>query len=44
MTHGANQKIHGTKEKKMEVMVPERRSLMMAMAIGSIPATGMGRV
>ncbi|CAD6270392.1 unnamed protein product [Miscanthus lutarioriparius] len=27
----------------MEVMVPERRSLMMAMAIGSIPATGMGK-
>ena len=39
-----NQKIHGTKEKEMEVMVPGRRSLMMAMAIGSIPATGMGRV
>ena len=43
MTHGANQKIHGTKEKKMEVMVPRRRSLMMAMAIGSIPTTGMGK-
>ena len=43
MTHGANQKIHGTKEKEMEVMVPGRRSLMMAMAVGSIPATGMGK-
>ena len=43
MTHGANQKIHGTKEKEMKVMVPGRRSLMMAMAIGSIPATGMGK-
>jgi len=43
MTHGANQKIHGTKEKEMEVMVPGRRSLMMAMAIGSIPATGNAR-
>ena len=38
-----NQKIHGTKEKEMEVMVPGRRSLMMAMAIGSIPATGNAR-
>jgi len=43
MTHGANQKIHLTKEKEMEVIVPGRRSLMMAMAIGSIPATGNAR-
>ena len=43
MTHGANQKIHGIKEKKMEVMVHGRRSQMIAMAIGSIPATGMGK-